>query len=395
MIDLVRKGAMMLCLAGTALVGLSSCNDEDPDYSNGLLPQIELPPHVLTGVVSGRDGSLIEGAIVKMDGSIATTDEQGVYVFNDVKPGEYVLQAESEGRKPVMGKVVVHDYPRVHSIIWNAVLSKDIKDEIVVSQTENQTVSLQTEGKADNQESLVQVDAYVPANAIKSADEATITFSPLYNEELVDSRGVSSELMIGTEVSCDIDDVELSKSILLKYKLGKNICNVVEAKKLVKGEWISVEFSIEEGFLIIEVDKPGRYGIFYHFEYSRREVEEPIKFKRCVWNNLYGAKAIDVKNVAYTFKMGSEITVESAAEDSSIWVELLNNVFDLVEVQTVRARYPLNETVKVGFKLDLEGYQDVIIKEIVNNDVTIRIKKYGEVHIDYKFYNREHMGGSN
>ena len=395
MIDFVKKGAMMLCLAGTALIGLPSCNDEDPNYENGILPEIELPPHVLTGVISGRDGSLLAGATVKMGDLTATTDEQGVYIFEDVQPGEYELQAESEGRRPVSGKVVVKDVPKLHSVMWNAVLTKDIKDEVMVSQTEDQIISLSTESAASNQDASLQVQAFVPANVVSASDDAKITFVSLYNEDQTNSRAVSSELMIGTEVSCNIPDVQLSESILLRYRLGKDLCDFAEPKMCINGKWKTVEYTIEDDTLIIKVTKPGRYGVFYRLDYTIREDVEPIQFKQSVWDNLYGAKPIRVRNVGYTYKMGSEIIVEGDTEITEDLADFINNVFDLVDVQTVNRRYPINQVVKVGFKLEISGYQDVIIKKISKGNMSAVIKEYGEVHIGYKFYNREHMGGSN
>lgn len=50
----VKKGAFMLLVAGLA-IGVASCSDDDPDYSNVTPPTVAVT-HSISGRVTGLDG---------------------------------------------------------------------------------------------------------------------------------------------------------------------------------------------------------------------------------------------------------------------------------------------------------------------------------------------------
>lgn len=66
----VKKGAFMLLVAGLA-IGVASCSDDDPDYSNVTPPTVAVT-HSISGRVTGLDGEGIS-ATVSMNGASTAT----------------------------------------------------------------------------------------------------------------------------------------------------------------------------------------------------------------------------------------------------------------------------------------------------------------------------------
>ena len=78
MYNFMKKGAFMLLVACLAM-GMASCSDDDPDYSNVTPPTVAVT-HSISGRVTGVDGEGIS-ATVSMGGTSATTKADGTFVF--------------------------------------------------------------------------------------------------------------------------------------------------------------------------------------------------------------------------------------------------------------------------------------------------------------------------
>lgn len=86
MYNFMKKGAMMLLIAGLAM-SVTNCSDDDPNYDNVTPPEVAIAPNTLTGVITSINGSAISNATVTLGTEKATSDANGVYLFADVKPG--------------------------------------------------------------------------------------------------------------------------------------------------------------------------------------------------------------------------------------------------------------------------------------------------------------------
>lgn len=84
----------MLFVAGLAM-GMAGCSDDDPDYDNVTPPQVAVAANTLTGVITDLSGEPLSGAIVTLGSVTASSNESGVYLFDDVKAGTYAIK-----RKP-------------------------------------------------------------------------------------------------------------------------------------------------------------------------------------------------------------------------------------------------------------------------------------------------------
>lgn len=385
----------MFCIAGAALMGLPGCNDEDPNYDNVALPEIDLPPHMLTGMISGVDGSMLAGATVKMGNDVAMTDAQGLYVFDNVRPGTYDLQVASEGRLPVDGQVVVNDSKLSRTQVWNAMLAKDIKQNVVISQTEDQTVSLEVEMLKGNPKTLIKIDALVPAKTISSADKATLTFAPAYNKGQFETAGTTSQMLIGTKISTDAKVAKFDKAVVLQYNLAEELAEIVQTKKLVDGRWVKVENSREGRVITLQADEATSYGLFFDVTIAAESSKEPVEFAQSTIDNLYGSKPMHIESVGYTFKMGAEIINQGESEKSALVVEMLKSFLGAAEAVSVSKEYPIDVVLNVGNKLELEGTQNVKVLTVTVGNISIQVRKYGAVSIKPVVTNREHSGGSN
>lgn len=58
MYNFMKKGAMMLLIAGLAM-SVTNCSDDDPNYDNVTPPEVAIAPNTLTGVITSINGSAI------------------------------------------------------------------------------------------------------------------------------------------------------------------------------------------------------------------------------------------------------------------------------------------------------------------------------------------------
>lgn len=108
MYNFMKKGAMMLLIAGLAM-SVTNCSDDDPNYDNVTPPEVAIAPNTLTGVITSINGSAISNATVTLGTEKATSDANGVYLFADVKPGTYTIKAEADGKQAKEAEITVDD----------------------------------------------------------------------------------------------------------------------------------------------------------------------------------------------------------------------------------------------------------------------------------------------
>lgn len=123
------------------MMGIVACSHDDPDYSNVTPPTVASVASTIGGIVSDKSGDVIVGANVTLEGNgteakSVKTGNDGVYLFEDVKPGSYTVSVEADGKIGATSAVTVENSNVMQRYVWNISLAADTKEEITVSTTE-------------------------------------------------------------------------------------------------------------------------------------------------------------------------------------------------------------------------------------------------------------------
>lgn len=236
MCNFMKKGAMMLLIAGLAM-SVTNCSDDDPNYDNVTPPEVAIAPNTLTGVITSINGNAISNATVTLGTEKATSDANGVYLFADVKPGTYTIKAEANGKQAKEAEITVEDSKKSQNLVWNVSLATDVKKEVTVSATEETKGDVETEALKDNDQAIVNVEATIPAGAIETAEgeEVKVIVSPIYDANAVAgktraaTRADESTLLLGASLSCNKAEVSLAKPVELGFNVDDEVAQNVEA----------------------------------------------------------------------------------------------------------------------------------------------------------------------
>ena len=379
MFEFVKKRAFLLFVAGLAM-GMAGCSDDDPDYDNVTPPQVAVAANTLTGVITDLSGEPLSGATVTLGSVTASSNESGVYLFDGVKAGTYAIKAEATGKVKKEGEITVTDSGKSQNLVWNASLATDQKVEVTVSSTEGSTANVETETLKGNDLAGVNVETSIPAGAIETGEgeEVKVIISPIYDGNIenartkVGTRAGESVLLVGASLSCNKTEVTLSKPVELGFNVDEEVAQNVEAKQYKNGQWVTIASRIEGNKVVIDADE----------------------FEQNEWNNLYGAKDIQVGSVGYTYKTGTEITTKGTSVLTALLVEKLAQTFGAT-VSTVEGNYPLNVTLPVGTALTVSGTQSKQGVSASAMGKTVSGTHYGTVTVVASTYNRQHNGGTN
>lgn len=388
---------MLLCVA--LATGFVSCSDDDPDYSNVTPPTVEIAPNTVSGVISSISGSPISGATVTLDNATATTDANGVYQFSGITAGSHSISASANGRISQNGTVVVESSSQTQNVIWNASLPEDRSTEINVTVNEGGEGTVSAESLENNDKAQVVITATIPEDVVSTDTQIEIT--PIYAEDdavtvlgrSVSRAGDDETLLIGASLSCGAS-VTLSKAIDLSFELDESMTASIETKKYENGTWQPVDSRIEGGKVIISATEFTSYGLFLNIGVSVSRGSESISFSQDKWDNLYGSNDMQVGNVSYTYKAGTEITSRGTTVLEALLIEHLARLYGAT-VRNVEGTYPVNVTLPIGTILQMVGSQE-------KNNVTVRVSgtsvsgtNYGAVTVSAVTANRNHTGSSN
>lgn len=401
MYNFMKKGAMMLLIAGLAM-SVTNCSDDDPNYDNVTPPEVAIAPNTLTGVITSINGSAISNATVTLGTEKATSDANGVYLFADVKPGTYIIKAEADGKQAKEAEITVDDSKKSQNLVWNVSLAADVKEEVAVSATEETKGDVETEALKDNNQAIVNVEATVPAGAIETAEgeEVKVIISPIYDANAVAgktraaTRADESTLLLGASLSCNKAEVSLAKPVELGFNVDDEVAQNVEAMQYKNGQWVAVESRIENGKVIINATEFTAYGLFLGVSFSASNGSEAISFEQDKWDNLYGAKDMAVGNANYTYKAGTEITTKATSVLTALLIEKLAQRFGAT-VSTVSGSYPLNVTLPIGTILTINGIQSKQNVTVSAKGKSVSGTHYGTVSVVVTTSNRKHNGGTN
>lgn len=170
----VKKGAFMLLVASLAM-GVASCSDDDPDYSNVTPPTVAVT-HSISGRVTGINGEGLS-ATVSMNGTSAATKADGTFVFENVKAGTYTLKAEASGKESKEISITVSDGGS-NNPVWNVTLSNK-GTEITANEDGSVNGVVTSETLKGNEDGEIEMTLTAPAGAVKAGTQIIVT--PIYS----------------------------------------------------------------------------------------------------------------------------------------------------------------------------------------------------------------------
>lgn len=385
----------VLALLGMALTfGMTSCSDDDPDYSNVTPPTVELAKANISGMVTTIGGKPIEGARVSAlmgsDMLTAMTDANGEYKLEGVKNGTYTMQAIADGKQTMSGSVTVADG---ETAAWNTRLSNEATT-VSVSQTEETSVEVVTETLENNEEARVTTVTVIPAGAVEEGEEIIVT--PVYSTDYVATKAATTKdfMLMGINISCSNPNAVLKAPIKLTFDLTDDVIAQIKPMKEVNGSWVEAEVTEEGEKVVFTVDAFTTYSLFINATLNQNASTEAISFAQAEYDNLYGASEMSVGTATYTYKMGSEIGQHSNLLGAYL-AEILAQQMAGSTVKTVNGSYEINVTLPIGTALTLSGKQAVETTSIAAGSTTVSGKSYGKVSVTANTYNRQHNGGTN
>lgn len=385
----------VLALLGMALTfGMTSCSDDDPDYSNVTPPTVELAKANISGMVTTIGGKPIEGARVSAlmgsDMLTAMTDANGEYKLEGVKNGTYTMQAIADGKQTMSGSVTVADG---ETAAWNTRLSNEATT-VSVSQTEETSVEVVTETLENNEEAQVTTVTVIPAAAVEEGEEIIVT--PVYSTDYVTTKAATTKdfMVMGINISCSNPNAVLKAPIKLTFDLTDDVIAQIKPMKEVNGSWVEAEVTEEGEKVVFTVDAFTTYSLFINATLNQNASTEAISFAQAEYDNLYGASEMSVGTATYTYKMGSEIGQHSNLLGAYL-AEILAQQMAGSTVKTVNGSYEINVTLPIGTALTLSGKQAVETTSIAAGSTTVSGKSYGKVSVTANTYNRQHNGGTN
>lgn len=400
----LRAGACAL-LGMTLSFGISSCHDDDPDYSN-VTPPTVAQVHNISGSIAGMDGKGIEGATVTMGGAMSSTvktDANGYFVFENVKVGSYGLKVTAEGKLPKETSVSVVDGVQGQNVVWNVMLaSEEAVTEIAVTSSAGGDGNVTTEALEGNVKAEIPVEVTIAPAAL--SEDATIEVSPVYTvDEAVQPRGVMPSLapeagtegmtmVVGARLSCSDSDVRIEKPIDLTFELDEATAAAVRAKKYSNGAWVDVPSRIEGGKVIVSADEFTSYGLFLAISFTSSGRDVVVTFVQSVWDNLYGKKNIEIGSAVYTYMVGMDVEPAGTTVFTALLLEALVRTYGANSYET-QGNYPINVILPVGTKLEISGTQRVNTVTASSAGQHVSGTQYGDVTITTKTSNRAHTGG--
>ncbi len=389
------KFGVFALLGVTLSLGVPSCGDDDPDYSDVTPPTVSVT-HSISGRVTSVSGEGLT-ATVSMGTETVTTQADGTFAFENVSAGTYTLRAEATGKIAKETTVTVSD-GESNNPVWNVSLSN-----------EGTTITVQADGSASgdvtsetlegNDEAAIVTKVTAPAGAVETGEEIIIT--PIYStSEVATSRSITgtraeeSTLLIGTSVSCSNPSAALQQPVSLEYDLDPEVAQTISAQKYVSGQWVDAEFSVaDDGTVTVVADQFTSYTLSFVANITAAVTSETLTFTPNSWDNLYGSSAMSVASATYSYKIGTEISSAGTNKVTAYLIEILARAAG-AGVTTAAGTYPINVTLPVGTAMNISGTQAVTTLTASALGRSVSGKQYGTVSVVTKTWNRQHTGGS-
>lgn len=383
------KSLSYLLLCMSLLASTACCSDDLPLPGNATPPVVPLI-HRVSGRVTDFKGQAVNRATVTLTGEVTismTTDGNGTFTFDLVKPGTYDLKAEASGKLPKAGRVTVGNGETSYMCLWNVVLDEDRTQTVTVKESEATSASVFWGASAGNEAAEVKMDVVMHPSAV-SVGKA-IQFVPFYPSETM-SEGMENEpgLLMGCGVKCSDLTETLIIPLYLTFALDAEFAGLVAVKKYVNGVWQAASYKVVGTKVIVTADSFGVYGLFLDFSVSLAMGKTELLFSKNEWDNLSGANALEVTNAMFSYKVGTEIEPPASGRVSACLTELLARRYGTNAVN-VTGVYPINVTLPVGTLLAVSGEQVVKTYTAQIGGRMASVKQYGDVSILVKTRNRQ------
>ena len=383
---------------------VTSCNDDDPDYSN-VTPPTVAQVHNISGSVAGMDGNAIEGATVTMSGTAngtTTTDANGYFVFENVATGSYELTATATGKLPQETSVDVVEDGDGTNVVWNVMLANEASVTDIAVDSNGGEGGVTTEALQGNDLAEIPIDIAVAGNSLNK--EATIQVTPIYSETeatssyaaaIAGTKAVTNTLMTGVQLSCSDNTVTIEQPIELTFNVDEATVAAVQVQKYTNGAWINMDnYRVEGDRIIVAADEFTSYALFAGIDITSTGNNESISFSQSVWDNLYGNGDMTVGTATYTYRVGMDIELAGTDVITALMGEALAHQFG-ANAYDARGNYPINVTLPIGTYLSIAGVQQVNTITAAIGSRSVSATQYGDVTITVTTTNRNHNGGSN
>ena len=283
---------------------------------------------------------------------------------------------------------------------------------IEASKTEEVVLeAFDTETLKGNEVASVEVSAVIPAASLEldaemnpemKPEEVEISLEPVYQEEggvshaAPRAQSVAPTLLTGALLDCNRAYVELKNPIAICFDVDDEVLATVMPMMLQDGAWVAVDYRKENGKMVVLAPDFTAYGLFASVKKNTVKDYQKLTFSRYMWDNVYGIKEMKVKDVAYSYLVGAEITASDKSQLSGLLKEALASQYGTV-TQEMKTVYPLQVTLPVGTKLEIRGKQTVesVMATVDNSKASATASSYSEVQVEVKTSSRTHNGGTN
>lgn len=383
---------LVACLA----MGMASCSDDDPDYSNVTPPTVAVT-HSISGRVTGINGEGLS-ATVSMNGTSAATKADGTFVFENVKAGTYTLKAEADGKESKETSVTVSDGDS-NNPVWNVALSNK-GTAINVEPDGSASGVVTSETLKGNEDGEIEMTLTAPAGAVEAGTQIIVT--PIYSTDEVEqaavrsavTKAVGSTLLIGTRVSSSNASAELQESVTLEYDVDPKMAETITAQKYVNGTWVDAEYTVEGGKVTVVADQFASYSLWCNATISSSRTSEAVSFSPDSWDNLYGSGDVAVASSSYSYKIGTDISSSGTNKITAYLIEIVARAAG-AGVTEATGTYPINVTLPVGTAMSISGQQEVTTLTASALGRNVSGRQYGTVSVITRSWNRQHTGGTN
>lgn len=385
----------MLLVAGLA-IGVASCSDDDPDYSNVTPPTVAVT-HSISGRVTGLDGEGIS-ATVSMNGASTATKADGTFVFENVAAGTYTLKAEASGKESKEASVTVSD-GESNNPVWNVTLSNK-GTEITANADGSANGGITSETLKGNEAGEIEMTLTAPAGAVEAGTQIIVT--PIYSKEEAElptlrsagTRAVGNTLLIGTRVSGSSASAILQQPVTLEYDVDPDIAASITAQKYVNGQWVDAEYTVgADGKVTVTADQFTSYSLLCNATISSSKTSEAVSFSRHSWDNLYGSGDMAVSSASYSYKIGTDISSSGTNKITAYLIEIVARAAG-AGVTEATGTYPINVTLPVGTAMSISGQQEVTTLTASALGRSVSGRQYGTVSVITRSWNRQHTGGT-
>lgn len=344
-----------------------------------------------------------------MNGTSATTEADGTFVFEDVAAGTYTLKAEASGKASKETSVTVSDGDS-NNPVWNVTLSNEGKT-ITANADGSAEGSVTSETLKDNKYGEIEMTLNVSAGAVEG--DAEIIITPIYLMEeteqdagrfagtkafrVADTRAPGYTLLIGTKVSSSNASVTTFKGeeeVNLIYDVDPEIAETVIAQKYENRQWVDADYKVgTDGKVTVVADQFTSYSLLCDATISSSRISKSVSFTPDSWNNLYGSGDMAVSSASYSYKIGTEISSSGTNRITAYLIEIVARVAG-AGVTMATGNYPINVTLPVGTAMSINGQQEVTALTASALGRSVSGKQYETVSVVTRTWNRQHTGGN-